>query len=189
MPFADVIALFVPPLNAQGVSYAVVGGVATIIYSAPRLTNDIDLVVALPGASIHELLAAFTSDDFFVPPLETVQEEVRRLGGGHFNIIHLPSAQKADFYPAGNDPLDAMALERYQRHLVGGHMLRVAPPEVIVIRKLEWYRDGGAERHLRDVRGILEYGGAALDRQILEALVAQRGLRPELAAAMRLPLD
>jgi len=109
VPFADVVALFVPPLNALGVSYAVVGGVATIIYSAPRLTNDIDMVVALPGACLRGLLAAFTSDDFFVPPLR----------GGHFNIIHIPSAQRADFYPAGDDPLDAMALERHQRHLVG----------------------------------------------------------------------
>ena len=189
MPFADIIALFVPPLNTLGVSYAVVGGVATIIYSAPRLTNDIDVIVELSDASLRELLTAFTSDDFFVPPLESVQEEMRRPSGGHFNIIHIPSAQKADFYPAGNDPLDAMALERQQRHLVGGHVLRVAPPEVIVVRKLEWYRDGGTERHLRDVRGILEYAGPALDRQALEALVAQRGLQAQLAAAMRLPLE
>jgi len=65
----------------------------------------------------------------------------------------------------------------------------VAPPEVIVVRKLGWFRDGGTDWHLRDVRGILEYGGPGLDHQALEALVAQRALRPELAAAMRLPLD
>lgn len=189
MPFADVIALFVPPLNALGVSYAVVGGVATIIYSAPRLTNDIDVVVALPGASLRGLLTAFTSEEFYVPPLETVQEELRRPSGGHFNIIHVPSAQKADFYPAGEDPLNAMALERHQGHLVGGHVLRVAPPEVIVVRKLEWYRDGATERHLRDVRGIMEYVGPALDHHALEALVAQRGLQTQLDAAMRLPLE
>ena len=77
----------------------------------------------------------------------------------------------------------------YQRHLVGGYVLRVAPPEVIVVRKLEWFRDGGTDRHLRDVRGILEYVGPSLDHQALEALVAQRGLQLEFAAAMRLPLD
>ena len=32
---------------------------------------------------------------------------------------------------------------------------------MIVVRKLEWYRDGGTDRHLRDVRGIPEYGGAS----------------------------
>ena len=39
---------------------------------------------------------------------------------GHFNVIQHATGMKADFYPAGDDPLAAQALERSRRLDVGG---------------------------------------------------------------------
>ena len=183
MPFADVLELFVPPLNALGVRYAVTGGVATIVYSAPRLTNDIDVLVELPSARVGPLLDAFATDEFYVPPRAVADEEARRPHGGHFNVIHVPSAQKADFYPAGDDPLIASALADRRRHLVAGRELWVAPPEYVILSKLDWYHSSRSDRHLRDVRAILEFAGPALDVAKLGSLVAARGLEAELEKA------
>lgn len=185
MPFADVLELFIPPLNALGVRYAVTGGVATIMYSAPRLTNDIDVLVELPPASVGALLRAFAPGEFFVPPTEAAVEEVRRSRGGHFQVIHVPSAQKADFYAAGEDPLIASALDDRRRREVAGREVWLAPPECVVVSKLEWYRAGQSDRHLRDVRAILEYAGPELDTGALERMVASRGLEAELAKARK----
>ena len=188
MPSADVVELFVAPINALGLRYFVTGGVATIAYGVPRLTNDVDLVVQLNRAAVPALLAAFASDDFAVPPVASVLEETARPRDGHFNVIHLPSAQQADFYLLGDDPLHAWALARSRRVVVGGRDVWLAPAEYVIVRKLLWYRMSGSERHLRDVRAILEHAGDLLDGAVLASLAAEQGVGAELDAARQVAL-
>ena len=76
-------------------------------------------------------------------------------------------------------------MARRRRELVSGQEVWLAPAEYVVVRKLEYYRSSGSERHLRDVRAILEQGQHFLDAAALEGLVADRGLERELDAARR----
>ena len=46
----------------------------------------------------------------------------------------------------------------------------------MIIRKLEFWREGGSEKHLRDLRAMLE-AGVVLDSAFLEAEIQRRGLR------------
>ena len=39
-----------------------------------------------------------------------------------------------------------------------------ASPEDVILKRLEFYRNGGSEKHLRDVAGILKISGESLDR-------------------------
>jgi hypothetical protein len=55
----------------------------------------------------------------------------------------------------------------------------VAPPEYVIVRKLEYFREGGSEKHLRDIRGILAVSGELLDQAELLQWVARRGLMAE----------
>jgi hypothetical protein len=48
-----------------------------------------------------------------------------------------------------------------------------------ILRKLEYFREGGSEKHLRDIRGMLEVSGAQIDRQLLEQWIARLGLAAE----------
>jgi hypothetical protein len=66
---------------------------------------------------------------------------------------------------------------------VGEGAVWVAPPEYVVIRKLEFYRMGGHPKHLLDVRSRLDRSSSVLDLAALERLVAARGLEAELATA------
>ena len=43
-------------------------------------------------------------------------------------------------------------------------------------RKLEYYREGGSEKHLRDIRSMLDASPELIDRTILEKLITERGL-------------
>ena len=52
----------------------------------------------------------------------------------------------------------------------------MAPPEYVIVRKLEFYREGGSEKHLRDIRAMLEASPDAIDRAELERLIGERGL-------------
>lgn len=55
-------------------------------------------------------------------------------------------------------------------------MLHVAPPEYVIVRKLEYYREGGSEKHVRDIQGMLRHHGTAIDLHVVEEKVAGLGL-------------
>lgn len=154
----------------------VTGAVAAIIYGEPRLTNDIDIVLALPERHAPRLAEAFENQEFYVPPVESIITEIRRAWHGHFNLIHAPTALKADIYLAGEDPLHHWALARRRRVQVSGEAVYVAPPEYVVVRKLEYFRSGGSDKHLRDIGIILQTCGDEIDRVTLDREIARLGL-------------
>ena len=87
----------------------------------------------------------FPDEEFYCPPPDVLRFEAMRSSRGHFNVIEHASGFKADMYPAGRDPLHAWALPRATQLEYAGHTLRVAPPEYVIVRKLEFFREGGAK--------------------------------------------
>jgi hypothetical protein len=168
--------VFTRRLETLGARYMVTGSVAAIAYSAPRFTYDIDIVVVLDRAQIARLPEIFPEEEFHLPPLETITAEAREQRG-HFNIIHHETGFKADMYLAGGDPLHTWALARAHTLDVSGEPLVVAPPEYVIVRKLEFYREGGSEKHLRDIRSMLETSPDAIDRVELERMIGERRLQ------------
>jgi hypothetical protein len=168
--------VFTRKLNALGAHYMLTGSVAIIVYGAPRFTYDVDIVVVLDRAQIARLPEIFPEAEFYCPPIEAIDEEVAREEHGHFNIIHHETGFKADFYPVGRDPLHAWALPRARRYEVAGEPFIVAPPEYVIVRKLEFHREGGSEKHLRDIRSMLDMSPDAIDRAALERLIGERRL-------------
>jgi hypothetical protein len=184
---ASLITLFVAPLNRLGMTYMVTGSLATSIYGDPRLTHDIDLVVALPHETIEALHDAFDGAEFYVPPLEVLTVEANRPLHGHFNIIHNATALKADVYTIGADPLHRWAIDRRQVTTVDSQAVWLAPPEYVVLRKLQYFRDGGSDKHLRDVRAMLRQLGSEIDSSVLESQATRLGLQAELTLVMAAP--
>ncbi len=164
----DLVGLLVRPLEEAGLSYMVTGGVAAVIYGDPRFTRDVDVVLELSREEIPGLLSAFDPEDYYVPPGETLSEEVARSDGGHFNLIHRDTALRADVYLAGDDPFHAWALERRVTLDVTGGPMRVAPLEYVVVRKLEYFKASASDRHLRDVAMMLRFSGDEADEDALE---------------------
>lgn len=182
MPAPDLISLFVAPLERLGLSYMVTGAVAAIIYGEPRLTNDIDIVIGLAAEDAERLHAAFAGEDFYVPLPQTLVEEAERPRHGHFNVVHVPTALKADFYPMGEDPLHRWAMDRRRRIAIGEVVVAVAPPEYVILRKLEYFRAGGSDKHRTDVQAMLRVLGRELDRAAIEEHAAPLGLDAEWRA-------
>jgi hypothetical protein len=167
------IELFTARLEALDLRYMVTGSVASTIYGEPRMTLDVDLVVELAVERAADLLEAFPQSEFYRPPLEVARTECGRDARGHFNLIHHGTGMKADVYIAGLDPLHAWALDHRRRAGASGSALWLAPPEYVILRKLEFWREGHSEKHLRDIRAML---APALDRAFLERQVRERGL-------------
>jgi hypothetical protein len=176
VPEADLLELFVARLDEIAVSYLVTGSVAATLYGEPRATHDIDLIVDLTAAGRDALSRAFPAAEFYLPPPEVVLLESRREGRGHFNIIHLASGLKADVFLVGDDEIHAWAFRNARHYPVGKLEVRVAPPEYVIVRKLEFYREGGSPKHLRDIRAMLSLSPELIDMPTLEDWVQRRGL-------------
>jgi hypothetical protein len=71
-------------------------------------------------------------------------------------------------------PLQGWALQN--RRAVEHEVVQIwlAPPEYVIIKKLEFLRGGGSEKHVRDIRGMLAV--TDVDRSFIEREIAQRGL-------------
>jgi hypothetical protein len=179
MPELELFLLFVRPFNRAGIRYVVGGSVAAIFYGEPRLTNDVDFVAFLNEADIRRLPEIFPPTDFYLPPAEAIATEVAREQRGHFNIIHMNTSFKADVYPTGRDELNAWAFRNKRRIEFQGEPLVLAPPEYVIVRKLEYFREGGSDKHLRDIRAMLAVSGDQLDRAALNKWIARRGLEAE----------
>ena len=174
---------FVEPLNRAGLPYAIVGSVASSVYGEPRATNDVDIVIQLPKSEAEKLMEAFPSDRFYVPPKEVVELELARPFGGHVNVIALETMMKADFYPLTR--FEAEWFSRRRVLPVDNHDVWFAVPESVILHKLRFYREGGGEKHLRDIRGMLQVSGEALDHAALERAVAEFGVTEQWEQAKR----
>ena len=185
MTTPDLIRLFIEPLERTGLSYVITGGVASVIFGDPRFTRDIDIVLDLPAAEAELLASAYSSDAFYVPPIEVIEEEAARVPAGHFNIIHSETSLRADVYVAGNDPLHEWAFDRRHRIPLAETSISVAPPEYVVLRKLQYFNDAGSDRHLRDVAMMLRISGDLFDHPELQRWAAELGLSEVLERATR----
>ena len=179
MPEPDFFRLFISRLNRIGVNYFITGSIASILYGEPRLTHDVDLVISLQQQDIEEFIAAFPEDDYYCPPEDIMRIEMKRTSRGAFNLIHMATGYKADVYLMGENALHHWAMVNKRSFEVEGETLWVAPPEYVILRKLEFYREGGSDKHLRDIAGMLANSSDMIDFSFLSDQIKPLGLERE----------
>ena len=185
MAAPDLVLLFVLPLEALGIRYMVTGSVAAMGYGEPRLTNDVDVVVDLSAGDVRGFVRVFeAAGDLYVAPEEAISAAVAHGAGGNFNVIHPVLAVKADYFVAA-DELARWGLEHRRREPVGDAEVWVAPPEYVIVRKLEYFRSGGSAKHLDDIRSMLRFGADRMDLAVGEAHVVRLHLEAEWEQAQR----
>jgi len=176
---ASLITLFVRPLNQLRIPYMITGGVASVVYGEPRFTRDIDLVIALRPQDARRFSLAWPATEFYVPPVEVIEEESRRPAHGHFNVSHHETAMRADIYLPGIEPLNAWAFARKVVRRVDEDDVFLAPIEAVILSKLRYYKLGGSDRHLRDIHRMLAISGDLVNRPEVERWAARLGIERE----------
>lgn len=153
-------------LEKLEIPYMVTGSVASIAYSKARLTLDMDIIVDLSSQQAKELGGNFISPDYHAD-LNSILEAIRNRG--HFNIIHIPSGSKVDFYLLKSDTFSQEEFTRRQRFAFDDNRdATFARPEDIILSKLDFYKEGGSEKHLGDIRQMIIIIGDALDISYIE---------------------
>ena len=157
----DLLLFAIRALDKLGIPYAIVGAFASGIWGESRFTQDIDLLVQLKSPQVTPLCAAFPDLDFYVSESAARQAVADH---GQFNIIHPASGNKIDFMVAGGSIwTDAQISRRRRVALFPDQDATVAAPEDVILGKLVYYREGGSEKHLRDIAGILKLSGDIVD--------------------------
>ena len=177
----DLIDLFIVPLEKTGIQYMVSGSVAATIYGEPRATLDVDIAIMLNSTDKVKFADAYPSVDYYVPPVEILEIEINRTNRGHFNVIHNQTGSKADFYPSRSHPFFDWAFENSREVKFEDRSLMLCPPEYVILWKLEFFREGGAEKHVQDIVGVLRVTGEELDTSMLTGAINKLNLDKQWA--------
>lgn len=160
-----------------------VGSFASGAYGEPRLTQDIDIVIDLRPEQARQLCAAFGQDQYYVS-VEAAVEATRRRG--QFNVIHPSSGNKIDFLIAQSDAWSRQEMSRRRRvRILPDKEGYAARPEDVIISKMQFYREGGSEKHLRDITGILKVSADDVDRDYVTRWAGSLGLHDIWQAVLR----
>lgn len=171
----DLLHTVVEVLERLQIPYLVTGSVASMAYGEPRLTNDIDIVADVHPDHVGDFLAAFPAPEYYIDA-EMIREAIRRTG--QFNIIHPASGFKADIMIREETPFNRSRFLRKRRLRPSKeYEADFASPEDVILKKMEYYKEGGSEKHLRDITGILRISGEKIDRQYIMSWAERMGVQ------------
>jgi hypothetical protein len=164
MEILDVLQRVISKLEELGIPYMVSGSAASSFHAFVRTTQDGDLVVALGPDAIEKFATAFAPE--FYLDRASIRRAVQM--GGSFNLIHLESSLKIDFFTLRERRFSQQEFARRQpRFLLKGSSVPayVATAEDTILAKLEWFRTGGevSENQWKDIIGILKIRAGGLD--------------------------
>jgi hypothetical protein len=136
-------------LSAQGIRYAVLGGVAVSLYGEPRMTADIDVNVILDKAEITTFLSRIKKYSFY-PALENTETIARETGVIPLEFRRGKTRGMVDVIIAENI-LEYKAIRRGKIKRIGSMRVRFVSPEDLILHKITSSRP----RDLEDLKGIL----------------------------------
>ncbi len=159
-------------LERLSIRFHLTGGVTTLAYGEPRMTQDFDVVID-PDATanrLNELLPALRAAGFLV---DTQAARAAVTDAGMFQALDLTESLKVDLYPR---QLIAGELDRsVHLEVFEGMTLPVACRVDAVLSKLIWISKGShkSRRDLRQiVQGASETERAAIAREAEERRLA-----------------
>ena len=183
------IADILLPLN---IPYVVGGSVASSLLGENRSTQDLDLVIDLEARTAQRLIDAM-SGEFYISSsavTEAIAKSKTAPRESSFNVIYLPSMEKADiFVMSSDDPFSTSVMGRRQLFPISGLQeegIYIYSPEDIVLQKLSWYKiiPGGSQKQWRDVLGVLKVQGERLDLAYLNQWAVTLKLTDLLSGAL-----
>jgi hypothetical protein len=156
-------------LEQVNIAYMLTGSMAMNYYAQPRMTRDIDIVLALTAQDTDKVVRLFASD--YYVSRDAVSSSIAQ--ESLFNLIHQESVIKVDCIVRKSSPYRRAEFERRQRISIEDFSTWIASKEDLILSKLWWARDSRSEMQLRDVRNL---AGTGCDTDYIERWTKELGL-------------
>jgi hypothetical protein len=156
-------------LDRGGIDYMLTGSMAMNYYAQPRMTRDIDIVVALTPRDADNIVRLF-AQDYYVSR-DAVSSSIAH--ESLFNLIHQESVIKVDCIVRKSSPYRRAEFERRQRITIEDFSTWITSKEDLIISKPWWAKDSHSELQLRDVQNLANTG---CDADYIERWTRELGL-------------
>lgn len=171
----EVTAKVIEALEVSGISYMLVGSLASNVFGIPRATKDTDMVVSARTAEVAKALSALGPEFKLDPQLsfESVTGTKRQI----IDVATIP--YRIEVFHLSDDPHDQERFGRRRR--VKDPLLNrevdVATPEDTIITKLRWAAIADRLKDRDDVRTIIGVRGETLDWDYINQWADKHGTR------------
>jgi len=146
------------------------------------MTNDLDVVVRLTHDKVGEFRRALPDSDFYCDEA-AIHEAIN--ASSHFNVIHPATALKIDVMVPPRNPYNVTRFARAKRvKPIGDWEAVFASPEDVILKKLEFFKEGGSTKHLRDIASILKVGAHPIDHDYIREWSERLGVLEQWRAAL-----
>lgn len=169
----EVLRIVSERLEAAQIPFMLTGSFAMAYYGKPRMTRDLDLVVALVEDDIRGIVEAMTPD--FYIDADDVRSAVmaQRL----FNLMHHATGIKIDLIVRKNAEYRQVEFARRRPVELNGVKTWIVSREDLILSKLIWAKESGSELQRRDVKTLLD---ESVEREYMEHWAARLGVMQSL---------
>lgn len=142
-------------LERNDIEYMLSGSVAMSIYTVPRMTRDIDIVINVKISDTEKIAGIFKEGYYLYE--EGLKEEIknRRM----FNVIDEETSFKIDFIIRKNTPFHINEFKRRERKEVFGFKAWIVTVEDLILSKLKWIQDLKSDQQISDIENLLSVPG------------------------------
>ncbi len=137
-------------LDDNRFAYMISGSIAMNIYSIPRMTMDIDIVLDLSLKRVDEFTDMFLESYF---NKTTIRNEVMQKG--IFNIIDHETGFKIDFILRKDTEYYRLAFNRREKIKELDMELWVIRLEDLILAKLIWIQQSQSEKQIQDIENLM----------------------------------
>src|SRR5258707_12126508 len=169
----DVLRIINGRVRASCVPFMFACSFALGYYGKPRMTRDLDFVVALMERHVDTLVSAFSTDFYIDEDAASSAIKSQRM----FNLMHLDSAIKVDLIVRKNSEYRHAEFERRKSVEFAGISTWITSREDLILSKLVWARDTDSEMQLRDVCTLID---ESVDWPYLKDWAAKLGIAAKL---------
>ncbi len=157
----EVLRIVSERLERERIAFMLTGSYAMAYYATPRMTRDLDLVVALEDGDVGRLVTAFSADFYLDEDVARAAVSSQRL----FNLMHFESGIKVDFIVKKDSEYRLVEFARRKLIDMSGIRTWIVSREDLILSKLAWARDAESELQRRDVQALYD---ESVDRAYIE---------------------
>ena len=178
--FEEFIRIVIDTLEATELDYLIGGAVAVWAWGELRFTQDLDVVINLPGTRIVQLSEELAKRNMLVLAEVIIDLLIQPEGDLPINAIHLDTGFKAEFFLLRDGDIYRETSLARRRLVDWGPPvgeIYVHSPEDLIINKVHYYGLSYQEKHIRDIATIMLFVSDQLDIDYINHWVERLHIR------------